>query len=377
MPPWIERHLGFLDLARTSLARRWGRTAVLLTVQALLVFLVGSLLLLAAALRQEAAAALAGAPELILQRRLAGAPAPVPPDYLASVGPLRGLASADGRLWGHLADPGTGATLTVRVPGTPLAPGTVQVGPTLAALRGWRAGDRIALRDASGEPRVFQVAGLLPEAAALANGDLVFMGEADFRTFFRYPEGHWTDLALAAGNPREARTLATKLTRLLPDARVVLREDLIRAYGAVLDWRQGLALAALGGALLAFAILAWDRASGLSAEERRELAVLRALGWDPGHLIALKAWEGALGSLAAFAVGYVGAHIHVFHAGGRLLEPVLRGWSPLPPRLALIPADTGPVVLLLLVLTVAPAAAAALLPTWRAAASEPAEGMQP
>lgn len=377
MAPWIERQLGFLESARASLARRWARTTVLLAVQALLVFLLGSLFLLAGALRREAAATLAGAPQVIVQKRLAGRMDTVPPGDLEALRPIRGLRSIQGRLWGFHFDPVTGATLTVWVPADPLEPGAVRVGPALAALRGWGPGDRIALLDARGEPRAFRVTEVLPAHLALAGGDMLFMGEADFRSFFGYPEGHWTDVALEAGNPREARTLAAKAVRLLPGARAVLREDLARAYAAILDWRQGLALAALAGAILAFAILAWDRASGLSAEERRELAVLRALGWDPGHLMALKGWEGALVALGAFLGGYTAAYVHVFHFGGRLLEPLLRGGSPLPVHVALVPGETGPTALLLLALTVAPAAAAALVPTWRAAAGEPSEGMRP
>ncbi|HLO68502.1 MAG TPA: FtsX-like permease family protein [Holophaga sp.] len=377
MAPWIERQLGFLESARASLARRWARTLVLLAVQALLVFLLGSLFLLAGALRREAAATLAGAPQVILQKRLAGRLDTVPPGALEALGPLRGLRAAHGRLWGFHFDPVTGATLTVWVPAEPMDPGTVRVGSALAALRGWGPGDRIALLDARGEPRPFRVVEVLPPSLALAAGDQLFMGESDFRGFFAYPEGHWTDLALEAGNPKEARTLAAKAVRTLPGTRAVLREDLVRAYGTILDWRQGLGLAALAGAILAFAILAWDRASGLSAEERRELAVLRALGWDPGHLMALKGWEGALVALGAFLGGYTAAYVHVFHFGGGLLEPLLRGGSAFPARLALAPGDTGPTALLLLALAVAPAAAAALVPTWRAAAGEPSEGMRP
>ena len=50
--------------------------------------------------------------------------------------------------------------------------------------------------------------------------------------------------------------------------------------------------------MLAFAILAWDKASGLSAEEKREIGILKAIGWETGDIIRMKLWESLLIALA-------------------------------------------------------------------------------
>ena len=43
----------------------------------------------------------------------------------------------------------------------------------------------------------------------------------------------------------------------------------------------------IGTALAAFVILAWDKASGLSQEEKREVAILKMLGWQTGDVMAM------------------------------------------------------------------------------------------
>jgi ABC-type lipoprotein release transport system permease subunit len=106
----------------------------------------------------------------------------------------------------------------------------------------------------------------------------------------------------------------------------------LRTYASIFDWREGIVLALLSAAILAFAILAWEKASGLSAEEKREIGILKAIGWETGDVIKMKFWEGLLISLTAFLLGYVAAYVHVFHFAASLFEPVLKGWAVLYPR---------------------------------------------
>ena len=172
-------------------------------------------------------------------------------------------------------------------------------------------------------------------------------------------------------NPREVRNVATKVTEALPDARPILREEILRTYASVFDWREGMVLAVLSGALLAFAILAWDKASGLSAQERREIGILKAVGWETGDVLRMKLWEGLLVSFTAFLAGYLLAWWHVFHAGGALFRPVLQGWAVLYPEFALRPEVDGLQLFTLLFFTVVPFTAAVLVPSWRAAITDP------
>jgi predicted amidohydrolase len=204
-----------------------------------------------------------------------------------------------------------------------------------------------------------------------ASADLVLINEEDFRAFFTYPAGHYTDIALSVANPREVRNVANKLANALPDSRPILREEVQRTYASVFDWREGLMLALLSAAILAFAILAWEKASGLSAEEKREIGILKAIGWETGDVIKMKLWEGGLISVTAFLAGFVAAYVQVFRLGARLFELVLKGWAVLYPRFDLVPVIDGLQLATLFFFTVFPYMAAVLVPIWRAAVTDP------
>lgn len=370
MNSWLERQRALIDFTLAALARRKVKNFGLLFVYTLLVFVLASSSLFANALRHEAQTLLAAGPEIVLQRLVAGRHDLIPPGYREKIGRLRGVQRIEERLWGYYYDTVVKANYTFMVDAN-LAPGSIVIGPALARQRGLMPGNGISFRSYAGQLFFFNVAAILPQASELISADLVLVSEADFRAFFAYPAGHYTDLALTVANAEEVPKIAAKLAAAMPDARPIMRQEVLRTYASIFDWREGLLLAVLSGALLAFAILAWDKASGLSAEEKREIGILKAIGWETGDVLRMKFWEGLLISLTAFLTGFVAAYLHVFYWGATLFEPVLKGWSVLYPRFQLAPQIDGLSLATLFFFTVVPYTVAVMVPIWRAATTDP------
>ncbi|MDQ5945654.1 MAG: hypothetical protein QG619_1076 [Pseudomonadota bacterium] len=372
MKLWIAKQRYLADFTLASLARRKTKNLGLLLVFSLLVFVLASVMLFTSALRHEATQVLASSPEVILQRMVAGRHDLIPPGYIERIGRIRGVQKTAGRLWGYYYDPVVKANYTfLGLTEDAPASGQIKVGNGLARYRGVQAGNVLSFRSYSGKLFSFTVDAVLPADSELISADLVLLAEADFRAFFDYPAAHWTDITLSVANPQEVRTVAQKLANALPDSRPILRDEVLRTYQSIFDWREGIVLALLSAAILAFAILAWDKASGLSAEEKREIGILKAIGWETGDVIRMKLWEGLLISLTAFLAGYVAAYVHVFHFSAALFEPVLKGWAVLYPRFTLAPVIDGLQIATLFFFTVLPYAVAVLVPIWRASVTDP------
>ncbi len=372
MRSWLDRQLHLIDFTLASLARRKSRNLGLFVVYTLLVFVLASLSLFASALRSEAALVLAGSPEVVLQRMVAGRHDLIPPGYLERIGRVRGVQKKEARLWAYYRDPQSASQLVFMArPEAEVAVGSVMLGSRLAASGKLKLGDTLAFADYRGQAYPLRVASLLTPDSGLQSATLVLLAEADFRAFFGYPAGHYTDIALAVRNPLEVANVASKLAAALPDARPILRDEMLRTYEHIFDWREGVLLTVLAGAILAFAMFAWAKAAGLSAEERREIGILKAIGWETSDVIRMKVWESLLLSLAAFSTGLLAAWVHVFQFGAPLFAPVLKGWSVVYPEFALPPAVDGLQVATLFFFTVFPYTAAVLVPIWRAAITDP------
>ncbi|MFZ7126518.1 MAG: ABC transporter permease [Desulfobacterales bacterium] len=368
----IERHRYFLDFALSSLLRRRWKNFFLLFCYALIIFLVSSVVFFSNALREESTRLLEGAPELVVQRMMAGRHDLMPVDYSDAVRKIRGVEEAVPRLWGYYFHPASGATYTLMVPDKEKPEdGQARVGSEVS--RTWQMGkdDDMVFKTAAGGILPVTVADRFPSESALAAADLILLNEADFRRITGLPDGMATDLAVFVRNPAESGTIAEKVVRMLPDTRAVLREEIQRTYATIFDWRSGYVLVIYSAAILAFLIFTLDKATGLSAEEKGEIAVLKAIGWDTSDVLLLKFWEGAAVSMTAFLVGVVAAYLHVFHASAPLFEHALKGWSTLYPELILPPTVSAYQMAVIFAFTVVPYTLITIVPSWHTAVTDP------
>jgi hypothetical protein len=232
---WIEKQRYLIDFTLASLARRKVKNFGLLLVFSVLIFLLVSVSLFTTALRHEAQVVLSRSPEVIVQRMMAGRHELVPSDYLTRLKRLRGVQQIEGRLWGYFYDPVVKANYTLQAVRDPsmLLPNQIIIGPALARFRGLEAGNVLSFRSYSGKLFTFTVAQVLPQSSELVSADLILLRPEDFRAFFDYPDQHYTDIALSVANPQETRNIANKLANLLPDARPILRDEVLRSYQSI------------------------------------------------------------------------------------------------------------------------------------------------
>jgi cell division protein FtsX len=367
----LDKQRNIIDFTLSSLMRRKARNIALMLVYTLVVFVLASVMFFAQAIKKEASIILKDSPEIIVQRLVAGRQALVPEDYIEGIGKIRGVQSVAGRYWGYYFDPVAGANFTLMVTDNGPAIGKIRVGK--GVLRSIRAseGDILPLKNYVGEWIVFRIDGSLSSESELVSSDLIMISENDFRKVFDMPKGHYTDLVLDVRNSRERAVIAQKIKDIYPDTRPIIRDEILRTYDSIFNWRSGILLVIMSAALLAFIIFAWDKASGLSAEEKKEIGILKAIGWETSDIIFMKFWEGAVISLSSFMAGIILAYYHVFFASSSLFEPVLKGWSVLYPDFRLTPFIDGAQVTTLFFLTVLPYTVATIVPSWRAATVDP------
>ncbi|MBU0730251.1 MAG: ABC transporter permease [Proteobacteria bacterium] len=383
----IEKQINLLDYSLASLWRRKLKNISVLLVFAAVIFLLGSLQLVNTGLTRAAAENLKYAPEITIQRMSAGRQEAIPLSYIDALSTIFGIRTIVPRIWGYYFDESKLANYTVIGLDASKMPMGDKLGFTLKNGRfpgaderggvvvGNSALDIMALKDRKVisffRPdltiKSLAIVGVFKDETDMLTADLLAMNIEDAADLFKVPGGMVTDLCIYVSNPREINTIAQKIASLLPDTRVITKPQIMKTYQVVFGWRSGFASVCLLTALAAFIILAWDKASGLSPEERREIGILKILGWETNDILIIRFWESFLVSILAFILGCTMAYAHVAFFDAALFRPVLFGWSVIYPSLKILPNVTFSDLLLIFSISVLPYLAATVIPAWRCA----------
>ena len=392
----IEKQLNILDYALSSLWRRRLKNIGIVVIFAAVIFLLASFLMVTQALTETAARVLAKAPEITLQRMSAGRQEAIPLAYATKLSALFGIKKIVPRIWGYYFDEVKGANYTIigldplAMPGgdelditltagrLPLAgeTGAVVLGQGLLANMGLQDRRLFSLFRPDLSLKPFTATGVFLAATDILTNDLMVMSLDDARDLFDIQPDLVTDLCVYVSNPAEIATIARKIAKILPDTRVLTRPQIQKTYQMVFGWRSGFASVCLLAALAAFVILAWDKASGLSPEERREIGILKILGWETADILALRFWESGVISSLAFLIGCTAAYLHVVFLDAGLFRPVMIGWSVLKPPFRMLPDISFTNLFLIFCFAVPPYLAATIIPAWRGAIVPPETAIQ-
>jgi ABC-type lipoprotein release transport system permease subunit len=385
--------ISLLGYALGALSRRRAKALALGGGLAFAVALVSAVLFLTSALRGEADRAKSAIPDVVVQRLSAGRPATIALADASALADIPSVRAVRPRVWGYVFLPDLQGNVTVIGTRDPLAPlgevkGTLAegrdlargahemvAGATLARFLGLHLGDALALPSPTPSAPLTLV-GTFGSSVELYANDVLLCDDADARAILALPPDRATDFAIDVINPAESRVVAKTVLARLPGTRVVERDILGRVYAIAYGRRAGLVLAAAIPAILALLVLAWDRASGLAPDEKKEIAILKAVGWSNSDVLWAKLYESLLVGATATALGLVLAYAWVFPFGAPGLRAAIAGWSVLYPEGALTPEVDFAQLLAITCAVLGPFVALSIVPAWRAASLDPMESMR-
>lgn len=386
---FFNRQRNILDYALGSLWRQRWRSLSVVLVFSLVIFLVASFRLSVSSLEAATEQLLKTVPDITVQRLAGGRQVGMDAGVIGELEHVYGVREVRPRVWGYYFDETYGANYTVigdpnflgdagpsdvsgtDVDSTTPRQSTASIGS--AVVRNMELGERhnFSLFRPDLTLKSFSVGSVFEPGTGLVTDDLVVTDIQAVRDLFMLASDEITDFLVFVANPAEIATVARTISEKIPGSRVITRDQISKTYRMAFGWRSGFGIACLIGSLAAFIILAWDKASGLSPEQRREVGLLKVLGWQTGDVMAVRFWESVVISLTAFLMGFTIACAHVLWFDSILYRPILLGWSVLQPSVALVPAFKLGDLLLIFCLSVVPYLVATIVPAWRSAMVRP------
>lgn len=390
-------NFSLLEYALLSITKRGSKNYFIFFILMFLIFLLSSVLMISDAIKYELQTTVSHLPEITLQRLQAGKQVNISAQRVDELLSIEGVQSVIPRIWGYYYFKAAGVNFSLvgidayedqykkSLQKIVDEHNITALNKNKSMLIG--SGVQKVLHENyyqdffnfvtfDGKWQKVSIQGVFDSDISLEANDIILLPKNLVHSIFGVPETEVTDIVLKIANPKEISTIITKINTLFPDMRAITKDDIRVSYQNIFDYKSGFFLTLFMVSAFTFFIIIYDKASGLSSEEKKEVGVLKALGWSIDDILKERFYESFILSIFAFIFGMICSIAYVFICDAPLLRDIFIGYSQLKPSFHLPFYLNFGMVVILFFLSVPVYVAAVLIPSWRASTLDPDEIMR-
>ncbi len=395
----LRRHVNLADYAIGNVFKYRTKSTAIISILVISSGLLGSLEFIREGVVQDVIASIDEGPDVIVQRLEGGRQVMVPTDWRTNISEITGVRLISHRVWGYVSI-GNGQLLTVMginaseyssIPGMVgteivgegrflekddsrkmvVGEGIIDLMRNAAHPLDVGVGSRIQLIAYDNSLVEFEIVGVFASDSKIFSYDLILTDADSARELLGIAEGECTDIVVWVNYGTIVDSVALVIDMDFPDARVLTRQGIADASLRAYLGRSG--IVALMWAVLVFAVVMTAiTASGIGSEEaRREVGLLKALGFDTASVLEIRLIESLVTSILGGSLGISLAIVYDFVLQAPLLSGFILGWS-----LALINggiplAISTQTLFMIYTVAIVPVLVATVVPAWRNAITDP------
>lgn len=380
-----------MEYAMNALFRQKYKSIFILIIFTSLIFLLTSVFFISNAIKYELHSTVESLPEITVQKIQAGRQQNINVNVIEKILEIAGVQDAVGRVWGYYYFQNAGVNFSVmgidefENQSTQSLENIVQKSDFDKAMENDSMivgeGVKRILQDnyykeyfnfikPNGTLKQVNIQGTFSSNTQLESNDVILLAKQTALEIFGMNEEEVTDIVVKVANEKEISMIASKIKLLLPDTRVITKEDFKVSYKNIFDYKSGVFLALFIVALFTFFIVIYDKSSGLSSEEKREIGILKAIGWTVDDVLKEKFYESFILSFVAYLLGVILSFAFVYIGQAPILREIFVGYSQLKTSFELPFVFDVQTLFLSLFLTVPVYIAATIIPSWKSATIE-------
>jgi ABC-type lipoprotein release transport system permease subunit len=382
-------NLYLIEYAINALLRSKSKNIFILVVFTLLTFLLTSIFLITSSIKHELQSTVDALPQITVQKIKAGRHNEIDVSVADRILTIAGVSEAVPRVWGYYYFENMGVNFSVvgidqyetqyKESFAKLIKkfDFEELGSSMVVGRGVKEvmessyyKEYFNFIKPDGTLKKMTVAGVFDGDTELESNDMILMSKESVREIFDISDDKATDIVVKVPNIDEITTVASKIKLMYPDTRVITSSDLQISYQNIFDYKSGLFLALFVVSLFTFFMIIYDKASGLSSEEKREIGILKAIGWRVDDVLKEKFYEAFIVSFLAYLLGLLIAFGFVYLFQAPLLREIFVGYSQLKTSFELPFVFDMQILFLVFLLSVPIYVGATIIPSWRASTLE-------
>ncbi|RXJ69136.1 acyl-ACP--UDP-N- acetylglucosamine O-acyltransferase [Halarcobacter ebronensis] len=208
----------------------------------------------------------------------------------------------------------------------------------------------------------------------ILSNNTIFVSFDMARKLLQMSDDEYSYMTVYVPNSDEADFLARKIMDIYPNIKAETNLQREADFRHIFYYKGGIFMILYIVCMLAFFILLKNQVSSMFGDKKREIAVLRSIGFSIKDIIALKFIQNCVVSFSAFIIGISLAYFFVFIFNAPLLKNIFLGEGM--EYLIFTPVIDFRMLSILFMFTVIPFLAFILIPSWRVAIEDLSEIMK-
>ncbi|MDD2886664.1 MAG: FtsX-like permease family protein [Aliarcobacter sp.] len=216
----------------------------------------------------------------------------------------------------------------------------------------------------------------LPKESNLVANDLIIMDINLAKKILNIKEDEASDIILNVPNNLERQNIKEQLILRHPNIRILQKENLKKEYENMFNYKGGIFLVLFIVVIFTFILILYQRYSMISSSDKKEIGILKAVGWSIKDIIKLKIIENFIVGFMAFIIGVIISYIFVFILNAPILKNIFIGFSNIQNDFVLNPSVDFTTIVTLFLFFIIPFLSAVLIPVWKISVIDANESMK-
>lgn len=216
----------------------------------------------------------------------------------------------------------------------------------------------------------------LPKDLNLIANDLIIMDINLAKEILNIKENESTDIVLNVPNNLERQNVKEQLLLEHSNLRILQKDELKKEYENMFNYKGGIFLILFVVVLFTFILILYQRYSMISSTDKKEIGILKAVGWSIKDIIKLKIMENFIVGFMAYIIGVVFSYIFVFILNAPILKHIFIGFSNMQNNFIFNPNIEINSLITLFLFFMIPFLSAILIPVWKVAVLDSSKSMK-
>jgi len=338
-----------------------------------IVFILSSILFISSSIKSDLLKTLDSQPQIVIENQKAGYHSVITEEVLDEILQIEGVSEVTPRVEGYYYFVQNGSFLHI-IGDDNHDENSITIGNGVKNIF-----DKFYYKDSfnffqNGEKYTLKIKDTFLNNTNIISNNLIVANTQIAKSILGLDDEEYTALFVHVPNDNEIDYIANQIKGMFPHMKVTTKEQLKSNIEHLFYYKGGIFMVFYVVALISFFILLYKQVSSISTKMKKEIAILRAIGFCIKNIITLKLIQNSIVSFSAYCFGVLFAYIYVFIFKAPLLKNIFLGSGA--NNITFTPVINFDILIILFLFTVVPFLASIIIPSWKVAISDMSEAMR-